>query len=124
MKISPTDIVSEVKKVLTGGRTGKGRTPVFMTSYQLLEELPPSVRSRIIHDWGQPGLANGSSYTAVGVVAKAAEMAGAEKSFIETRHLKFMVDSKEVYGGFEVCAVYRLTATPTDEESNSTPPQE
>jgi hypothetical protein len=100
--LTPTDIRSDVTNVLRGAN-------VFMSAYQILEELPTGVRDQIIQERGMPGQGNGRPFTAAGVVAEAVQMLeGHEIFYSGTRHLKFEVQGKEIRSGGDSCAFYRL----------------
>jgi len=103
--ITPTQIEDAVRNVLH-------RTDVFMSAYQILEELPADLRDQIIHERGRPGQGSGHHYAAATVVAQAAEkLVGRENIvFVNAKHLKFEVAGDEIRGGNPACAFYRLPA--------------
>jgi hypothetical protein len=100
--VKPTDIKNDVENVLRNAR-------VFMSAYQILEELPTDLRDLLIKERGMPGQGSGHHFASASVVADAAEMLeGREIIYGVTRHLKFEVAGKEIRSGNEVCAFYRL----------------
>jgi len=100
--IRASEIREDVRKVLLN-------TGVFMSAYQILEELPASLRDQLIAERGMPGQGSGNPYASASVVGDAARMLeGREIIYSMTRHLKFEVKGQDIKSGYGVCAFYRL----------------
>jgi hypothetical protein len=102
MNVMPKDIVDDVKTVLL-------RCPVFISAYQILEELPSALRDRLIAERGWPGEGSGNYYAAASVVSDAAEtIKGVEIVFARTKNLKFEVAGQDRRSSSPSCGLYRL----------------
>lgn len=73
-RIMPSDIVREVELVLQNANQGKGSSPCWMTAYQILHRLTPTLRDQIIAERLIGGAGTGVHYAAPSVVLDAAEM--------------------------------------------------
>lgn len=107
--LMPKDIVDDVRAVLERARTGRGDERHYLTSYQILAELPPQVRHTLIQQRGLPGAGAGAHYTSASVVMDAAKLVpGIEIACLDTRHASFEIEGRSVQPGFGVCNLYRV----------------
>lgn len=58
--LKPSDIVDEVRQILSNANQGKGNSPKYMTAYQILNRLPSEISTRLIEERGLPGKGSGS----------------------------------------------------------------
>jgi hypothetical protein len=108
-KLRPTDIVDEVRSVLLGTNRGKGRQRKFITSYQVLARLEPSLRRRILVERGLPGRGANARHTAAHVIARAASMIhGVETAYLDPLGTSFVIGRRRVAAGYAVCAMFRI----------------
>lgn len=107
--LMPKDVVDEVRAVLERARTGKSVERNYLTSYQILAELPPQLRHTLIQQRGMPGAGAGAQYTSASVVMDAAKLVpGIEIACLDTRHAFFEIEDQVVRPGFGVCNLYRI----------------
>lgn len=114
VKITSKDIVQNVEVVLREAATREAGNNIFMTAYQILAELPPSVRKRLIRDYGQGGKGSGNIPAATKVVSEAAEVvANVEIVYMDTRCMWFVIPTTTGKNwvkpsGQKYCALFRL----------------
>ncbi len=110
--LMPTDIKSEVLKVLRDAATGRGSTPRFLTSYQILARLPDAMRAQLQAERGNAGEGGGQHYGPATVVAKAGELlkgAGlARIEYWDTGGVTFTIAGQsDAPASFAVCALFQ-----------------
>lgn len=111
-KLMPSDITDEVLDVLRNTANGKGESPCFLTSYQILARLQVAVRQRLHNERGNAGQGGGQYYGPATVVAKACEMLEsrglARIEYWDTRGATFAIDGQDdAPPSFEVCAMFQ-----------------
>ncbi len=114
-KLMPTDIKSEVLTVLRAAARGKGSTPGFLTSYQILSKLPEALRTRLQAEIGDAGEGNGKHYTAASAVAQACEQlhrdGHARKEYWDTSGATFKIEGQtDANASFGLCAIFQAIA--------------
>lgn len=112
-----------ILKVLARAAKGKSEHPWFLSSYQILKELPSDVQSRLLtRAEGKVGEGAGSPYTAVSAVASAMRSKRMRQkvvvTYMDPRHVTFAVpdasgiDDEEpevgVPAGYGLIGLYRL----------------
>lgn len=70
-KITASDIVTEVRNVVSTAFHGQRKVPSWVTAYQVLIRLPDATRTKLIADHGEPGKDSGNYYPASQVVKDA-----------------------------------------------------
>jgi hypothetical protein len=120
-KLLPTDIVQYVRAALCGASTGKsrGRYRGFMTAYQIFNELPQHIRSKLVEERRRGGKGSGKYFAAPHVVTQAAQMlCRAHKStflmeYLDTKGIT-ITDSKSkqpIVPSYKyLCAIYRCVS--------------
>jgi Fe-S oxidoreductase len=111
--LMPNDVVDDVRSVLREANRGKGPTPNFLTSYQILDRLPEAIRDRLIRERTLGGRGAGVSYSAASVVSDAAEMLrteGIEIVYLDSAGISMSVAGQAVQPGAAVCGAFRLPA--------------
>lgn len=82
-----------------------------MTVYQILERLPPLVRSDLLARYGVPGKHAKKRYTAATALAQVlGGMGDVSVDYLDTKDLGLTVAKTEIQAGYQVCALYRLTS--------------
>lgn len=110
--LKPKDIKDEVRIVLEGTHIdtgGRGRS--FLTAYQILERLPPLLRSQLLEERGIPGSGAGRYYAAASVVSDAAEMLkpNIEIRFLDKSSIKIILENgTDIEPGNPNVGLYRL----------------
>lgn len=101
--VKPSEIVKDVMRVLPKGH--------YVTSIQILNRIPSSIRTKLISSRGRPGANSGRYYTPATDVAKAADMlekmGKAEKTWLDTKDLRLECEGDVVKAGNPSCALYR-----------------
>ena len=59
--LMPSEIVDDVRRVLEAAHRGRG-SPNFLTAYQILDRLPPAIRTRLISERTRGGEGAGTEY--------------------------------------------------------------
>lgn len=108
----PTDIKPEVLAVLRNAAMGRGETPRFLTSYQILARLPAPVRDRLRQERGDAGQGGGQYYGPATVVSKAAELLVSDElariEYWDTRGATFSIEGQDdAPASFPVCALFQ-----------------
>lgn len=113
-KVLPRHITIEVEDVLAHAAFGKSptRTPAFLTAYQILERLDQPLRTRLVQQYGAPGLGGGKYFGAASCVASAAQMlkrrGALEVEYMDTLGLETLQHGgRRTKPSFSVCGIYR-----------------
>ena len=108
-KIMPSDIIPQVRNVLSNASKGKGTVPCFLTAYQILDRLPSALKETLIHERTRGGKGAGVYYGAASLVSDAAEqIPEIEISYLDTKGLAIQFEQSSINPGYEVCGLYRL----------------
>jgi hypothetical protein len=109
--LMPSDIVEYVRTVLLNARRGEWPRPNFLTTYQILERLPPALRDQLIAERTSGGRGAGVNFSAVTLVAKAAALIpGVVTEYMDCVGISVEVNGQTLSPGFDVCALFRLEA--------------
>jgi hypothetical protein len=113
-----SEIVHEVREVLSSAAKGKGPAPHFLTSYQVLHRLPEHVRDKIIEEYNLPGRGAKANYTAATIVSEALRALGDKIEIVcmDNRGISFDIGEEQVRAGYPVCNLYRLRQLESDSE--------
>lgn len=109
-------LVDEIRAVLANAARGKGPRPHFLTSYQILNRLPQSMRLQLISEHGSPGAGAQTHHSAVSVVAGCLQKMGGEieRMYLDARGVTFDVEGAPVFAGYPVVGLYRLREVDPD----------
>ncbi len=106
-------ITEAVRAALREAASGKGAHPHFLTTYQLLDRFPETLRKELVDAYGEYGQGAGKHYTAASRVA--AVLRGlkdeVDVEYLDARGLAFDQESDdegEVRSGYPVIGIYRL----------------
>ena len=112
-QLMPSDIKEEVRSILAAARTGKGRRPNFLTSFQILARLSASTRDRLIAE----RVGTGKGFGPASVVSRAAQsIPGVVVEYMDCVGLSVDVDGNSVVPSYEVCGIFRLETVDEDVE--------
>ena len=107
--LMPTDLVNSVRKVLLKARRGGDRLPSFLTAYQILTRLPPTIKARLIRERGLGGKGAGTRYAAASVVSDAAEcVPGVVVAYLDVKEIGLSVEDSSIVPSPKVCGIFRL----------------
>ena len=112
--LMPSDIKDDVLKVLNDAQKRHGKHQVFLTSYQILDLLPDSIKKRLIDERGLGGEGSGKKtghvVVAPSIVMKAALMLRptVEVAYLETTTIGLFVDGKTVTPSSTRCGLFRV----------------
>jgi hypothetical protein len=108
-KLMPGDIADEVREVLLRAPEAKSHGRRFLTTYQILDRLPPATRDRLIAERKLGGRGSGVYYAATGVVSDAAgRLPGVEIVTVDSKGLTIQVAGQTIVPGFGSSSLYRL----------------
>lgn len=113
-KLMPRQIKDEVYNVISKAKKGKGRSPHFLTAYQILGRLSKTTRNRLISERGGAGGRGQRRWdSAARIVAQAGVSLAREKrieiSYIDTTDLSISIKNlATIKPGFQVCGLYRV----------------
>src|SRR5689334_22305869 len=108
----PSDIVDEVRQVLSRAIDANRYGRSYLTAYQILDRLPTSVRDRLIAERTPGGQGAGVSYAATSVVSDAAELLpDVEIMAVESGGMTLQVAGQGITPGAPAVGLYRLKQT-------------
>ena len=112
-KLMPTEIRTEVERVLRNVHKNSGSNKSYLTAYQILGLLPDGMRDDLIRELGRPGEGSGKYYAAASAVSQAARnLPGIEIEFIDTSslfiNLTFCGEDMQIKPSAQVVGLYRL----------------
>ena len=112
LRILPKHMLMEVEYVLSHAARGKGRSPRFMTAYQILERLEQPLRAQLDQQYGGSGMGAGHYFGAATSVAQAAAMLEKRGSvhieYIDTAGIETGRPGKTIKPGYSVCGIYQI----------------
>lgn len=113
-RLMPRDIMPNVLKVLVDARKGKGRSPCWLTAYQIFLRLPYDMQTRLEKERGRMGKDSGRPFAAATVIAMACKRLKSEKKadldYLDTGDLEICAGKRQVRPSFQVCGIYRATS--------------
>ncbi len=109
--VKPSEVLNEVQEALEEARSLRG-SPMYITSYQVLQWLDEDLRDRLISERGKPGKGAGSYHSAASIVSKALRMleirGNVEIAWLDSRNLRMLVAGQEIKAGNYQTALYRI----------------
>jgi hypothetical protein len=107
MTTTRDSLVRAVQDVLANAASGRGRERHYLTSYQILDRLPPALRDALIVEYGPPGRGAGANFTSASRIAQIAREVG-DYDYLDAQGLAFGVgDVEKVAAGYSVVGIYR-----------------
>ena len=108
--LMPSDIVDEVRQVLSRAIDANRYGRSYLTAYQILDRLPAPIRNRLIAERTAGGRGAGVSYAAPSVVSDAAEtLPDIEIMAVESGGITIQVAGQGIAPGASAVGLYRLT---------------
>lgn len=109
MTVSKDRIAPAVRAVLSEAASGKGESPHFLTTYQILARLEGGLRDELIAVYGSPGQGAGKHFTAASRVAQVArDLGGVEIAYMDAKGMNFDQEDSDVRSGYPVIGLYRM----------------
>jgi hypothetical protein len=106
--LMPSEIVDEIRGILSLASRGKGSRSNFLTSFQILNRLSEPTRQRLIRERSMGG-AGGGTYSAPNVISTAAQsIPDVVVEYIDTGGLSIDVADQTVRPSNTVCGIYRI----------------
>lgn len=113
MPLTPLKIKKAVRRVLAAANR-RHKRPVFLTAYQVLDQLPEQTKQRLIRDYGMGGEGSKQGLTdktaAPYVVMRAALLLrpDVELAYLATRTLGLTINKQPVKPSTPDCGIFRL----------------
>jgi len=107
--IKYTELIEDVKQVLLSALRIKASNICYLSAYQIVERLPPPIRSRLFGQKATGGKRIQHAKDAVEMVSSAASMIpGVITAYMDCSGMKATVAGIEVEPSHQICALYRL----------------
>jgi len=105
----PSEIVSDVQRVLEDVCKKYPDTNPLITAYQILDRLPKKLQNKLIEERGYPGKDSGVFYASASLVSNAAEMIkDIEIKTLDISDMKLFCVNIEIKAGNPCVALYRI----------------